>query len=231
MLACSGLRTTGTLDDLARSGLRNDPDGVNQWCRSLEARFRESLALLESVRYTVKDAKNRRDPADYINTIVLNSKDAAIAATEAAKVLLAYEHMDGELRRHLPRPTDSSTVSSLLSEIRHQKDIWFDIYGKPEVTISCLLLIQILIGVALTKDSAAILGLSGPFGNPFLDSQNRNNNEPQQQQPQQQNVQARTLPGGRQQLQITSGNVNVHLVHRCQTPAEIPTGNPTPAVP
>lgn len=114
---------TNQLDDLARSGLRNDPDGVNQWCRSLEARFRDSpgksLALLESVRYTVRDAKNRRDPADYVNTIVLNSKNAGFASTEYAQVRLAYEHMDRELRQNLPRPSEQSTISNLLTELRY----------------------------------------------------------------------------------------------------------------
>ena len=38
-------------------------------------------------------------------------------------------HIDGELRRDLPRPAKDSTVASLLEEFRHQKDIWFDIYG------------------------------------------------------------------------------------------------------
>lgn len=124
---------TNQLTHISRVGLRNDPDGVKEWCDALEARFRDSpgksLTLLESVRYTVRDARNKRDPADYVSSIVLNSKNAGIATTEAAQVLLAYEHIDGELRRDLPRPTEASTVSSLLDELRHQKDIWFDIYG------------------------------------------------------------------------------------------------------
>lgn len=118
---------TNQLSNLARSGLRNDPDGVTQWCNALETRFRDSpgksLALLEAVRYTVADARNRRDPADYLATIVLNSKNAGTATTEAAQVLLAYEHMDGNLRRDLPRPTITSTVASSMEELRHQKDI------------------------------------------------------------------------------------------------------------
>lgn len=118
---------TNQLTHISRVGLRNDPDGVKEWCDALEARFRDSpgksLTLLESVRYTVRDARNKKDPADYVSSIVLNSKNAGIATTDAAQVLLAYEHIDGELRRDLPRPTEASTVSSLLEELRHQKDI------------------------------------------------------------------------------------------------------------
>ena len=50
---------------------------------------------------------------------MLNSKNAGIASTKAAQVLLAYKHLDGELRRDLPRPTSSSIVIDLLDELRH----------------------------------------------------------------------------------------------------------------
>lgn len=67
---------------------------------------------------------------DFISSIVLNSKNAGIATTDATQVLLAYEHIDGELRRDPPRPTPASTIAALMEELRHQKDIWFDIYAK-----------------------------------------------------------------------------------------------------
>ena len=68
--------------------MRFDPDGINVWCLSLEERFRNSpgklLAALEIVRYTVKDARIRVDPSEYISTIVLNSKNSGVATSEAA---------------------------------------------------------------------------------------------------------------------------------------------------
>ena len=113
-------------------GLRDGTDGVKEWCDALAARFCDapgkSLTLLESIRYT-RDVRNRKDPADYVSAIVLDAKNAGIAPEEPTQVLLAYEHIDGELRR-LARSTDSSTVASLLEELRHQKDIWSDIYSK-----------------------------------------------------------------------------------------------------
>lgn len=79
---------TNQLTHASRQGLRHDPDGVKGWCDTLEERFRDSpsksLSMLEAIRYTTKDARNRRDPADYVSTIVLNSKNAGIAPTEAA---------------------------------------------------------------------------------------------------------------------------------------------------
>lgn len=124
---------TNQLSQLNRVGLRNDPTGVTEWCNALQARFRDSrgksLSLLENIRYTVKDARNRRDPADYISSITFNAKNAGIATTEQAQVLLAYKHLDGELRRDLPRPTAWLNIPDLLEELRFTKDNWFDIYG------------------------------------------------------------------------------------------------------
>lgn len=71
-------------------------------------------------------------------TLVLHAKNAGIATTEAAQVLLAYEHMDGELRRDLPRPQDNSTIPGMLEELRHQKDIWFAIYGSHQARPSAM---------------------------------------------------------------------------------------------
>ena len=58
------------LAHLSRIGLRNDTDGVKEWCDALKARFRDSpgksLATLKAIRYSVKDTRARRDPAEYV---------------------------------------------------------------------------------------------------------------------------------------------------------------------
>ena len=98
----------------------------------LEERFKDSpgksLASLESIKYSIRDVRARKDPADFVSNIVLHTKSAGINDTKYARILLAYEHIDGALRRDLPRPIKQSTVSELLKELRHQKNIWFDIY-------------------------------------------------------------------------------------------------------
>lgn len=69
-------------------------------------------------------------PTDYIQSIVLHGKNAGIATTDHAQVLLAYEHFNGELRLHLPVPTEQSTVASLIEVLNIQKNIWFNIYSR-----------------------------------------------------------------------------------------------------
>ena len=38
--------------------------------------------------------------------------------------------MDSELRRDLLKPKDILTILVLLDKLRHQKDIWYNIYSK-----------------------------------------------------------------------------------------------------
>ena len=106
---------TNELTHLSRLGLRNadnknnannhndDPDnGIKEWCRALENRFRESpgksLSLLENLRYTVADARNKKDLSEYMAAVVLNGQNAGIAKDDASKVLLTYEYIDAVLR-------------------------------------------------------------------------------------------------------------------------------------
>ena len=122
------------LSHVFRVGLRNDQNGVKEWCDALETRFRDSpgrsLSIVEAIRYTVKDVRARKDPADYVTSILTHSKNAGLAIIEASQVLLAYEHMDGELRRDLPKSFDASIIAAFISDLRLQKDIWYDIYSK-----------------------------------------------------------------------------------------------------
>ena len=125
---------TNELSHMIRAGLRNDQNGVKEWCDALESRFRDSpdksLSIVEAIRYTIRDIRARKNPADYVASILTHSKNAGLATTESRQVLLAYEHMDGELRRDMPISSESSTVASFIADLRRKKDIWFNIYGK-----------------------------------------------------------------------------------------------------
>ena len=218
---------TNELSHVFRVGLRNDQNKLKEWCDALEARFRDSpgksLSIVEAVRYTVRDVRARKDPADYVASILIHSKNAGLATTEAGQVLLAYEHMDGELRRDLPMPPDSSTIANFISDLRRRKDIWYDIYSKHEAKpdkgkqtgqynnnpYRSNLPSNPFRGFNYGRPSMPY-GNSNPYGNrPFVPYTNSYmNNTQQQQQPQATQVQQKQLPGGRQQLQITSGNAS-----------------------
>lgn len=122
---------TEELSNITRLGLQSI--SIDEWCSLLERRFRDppgkSLAVLERERYTIQDVRRQRDPTDYVQSIVLLGRNAGTATTDMTQVLMAYEHMDGQLRRDLPRPNEQSTIEGLIEEFNTLKHIWFDIYS------------------------------------------------------------------------------------------------------
>ena len=86
--------------------------------------------MLETTRYTVEDARKNREPASYVQSIVVNGRNAGIATTDYAQVLLAYEHLDSELRLTLTEPTPQTTVAKFIEQLNSKKHAWFEIYGR-----------------------------------------------------------------------------------------------------
>ncbi|KAL9591807.1 MAG: hypothetical protein Q9179_007352, partial [Wetmoreana sp. 5 TL-2023] len=122
---------TEEISDITRAGLQTS---VDLWCKELEARFRESpntaLDKSEKARYTVSDARARKDPEEYIQSIVACGKNAGTATTENAQVRTAYNHVDVQLRVMLPIPTDETTINQFLGQAS------FNNFGKQRRTFS-----------------------------------------------------------------------------------------------
>ena len=79
---------TEELSNITRLGLQNS--SINDWCDLLKQRFRDppakSQTALEMEQYTIQDVRRRRDPADYIQSIVLLGQNAGTATTDATQV-------------------------------------------------------------------------------------------------------------------------------------------------
>lgn len=73
-----------------------DRNGVEEWCKALEIRFREptsqSLRRLESC---------------YIQSMVVHEINSGIATTERQQAKLAYNHLNARLRMTITEPTDT----------------------------------------------------------------------------------------------------------------------------
>ena len=79
----------------------------------------KSLILLKIIRYIIKNARNKKDFINYIFNIVFNDKNINIVIIDIAQILLAYEHINDELKRNLFKSMKISTVFSLLEKLRH----------------------------------------------------------------------------------------------------------------
>jgi len=123
---------TEKLTHLTCVRLQNDNNDVEEWCKTLKARFRDSpsqaLTMLEFLQFTVYNARCCCDPVNYVQSIVLHRKNSGIVTSNHAQVLLAYEHFDDKLQLHLSASTEQSTVVNLIKTLNFQKNIWYDIY-------------------------------------------------------------------------------------------------------
>lgn len=120
---------TEEISATTRAGLHTS---IDLWCGELEARFRESPNIaqnrLEKARYTINDARARKDHEEYIQSIIACGKNAETATTANARVRTAYKHLDVQLRVMLPIPTDATTISQCLGHVQATKPNWFDFF-------------------------------------------------------------------------------------------------------
>ena len=81
------------LANVTRVGIMYNNNGVEEWIKALEKRFREapsvSLGKLQEMRYT-EDAQNHCEPSEYITAIATAAKGCGQGNTEFAQVLHAF---------------------------------------------------------------------------------------------------------------------------------------------
>jgi hypothetical protein len=108
---------TEEISKVTRNGLRYGT--VEDWCDVLEKRFCDSsgkaLAALEQSRYTTKEVREGRSPIAYVSNIILHGRSSGIAPIEHTQMLLAYDHVDGILRRDLRRPDPTTKMEEFIS--------------------------------------------------------------------------------------------------------------------
>ena len=98
---------TAELTNLERIGLRADTNGVDAWCSALISRFKEpsgvALSKLTAEKYSIKDAKNRREPSAYVQAIIRHARAANIDGVHN-QLTFAHEGLAPELRVFVDPP-------------------------------------------------------------------------------------------------------------------------------
>lgn len=124
---------TAELSNLERRGLRAEGNGIEDWCQTLSKRFKEptgvALAHLTTEKYTMNDARNRREPAAYVQSIIRHAKAAEIESTQN-QLTFAYQGIVAELRAFIDPPQADSTVGSFIQILELKKDTWFEMSSR-----------------------------------------------------------------------------------------------------
>lgn len=101
--------------------------GVEEWVHALLKRFKESpqLTTITKERYTMEDARRRREPFEYAQTITRAAKSTNM--TTFSQIYLIYNGLELKLQRDLSKPTEQTTMEAFLQETEDNKEIWWDL--------------------------------------------------------------------------------------------------------
>ena len=103
-------------------------DDINEWTKLLSGRFKEpSNVALSSVlqeKFTLRDATKKREPREFAQKIIRSAKDANFGDVKS-QLDLIYNAIDPELRLHVNRPNDQSTIKSFLADVNERKHDWW----------------------------------------------------------------------------------------------------------
>lgn len=88
----------------------------------------ETFAAFDTVRYTVRDALNRRDPQRYIHFLTSAAKQCGVPENQWA--LWAWQHLEQPIRRLIPKPGKGVTSRGFEDVLQNnlRREYW---YAKP----------------------------------------------------------------------------------------------------
>lgn len=107
-------------------------DGVDEWVHALTKKWKESptaaVAIVSKERYTMDDARRKREPFEYVQIIVRAAKSAEMSTY--TQIYFIYNGMEPEFRRDLTKPTMDTTMDAFVQQMDDTKEIWWDIASK-----------------------------------------------------------------------------------------------------
>ena len=119
---------THELSELKQEALRGLGQGLERWELHLLKRFKElrcvSLQRLMNEKYTLADARNRREPTSYVQSLLSHARSAEMENT-LNQLDLAWTNLDAELQRDIPEPTERTTITEFQSQLDRMKPVWF----------------------------------------------------------------------------------------------------------
>lgn len=122
---------TTELSEMEKGFLRTAT--VAQWESALLHRFKErapvALAKLQSIRYSMADAKAGKDPRSFAQDIFRHAKAAHLDSVQN-QLTMAWNALDCEFRFQIPEPTATSTIRQFLHDLDSHAGIWHEIARK-----------------------------------------------------------------------------------------------------
>ena len=104
---------TAELSNLERVGLHANKNGVEEWCSAILKRFKKSTGValrnLTTKKYSLHNARTRREPAAYVQAILCHGKASSIDNVEN-QLTFAYQGIAAELQAFVDSPLSTATI-------------------------------------------------------------------------------------------------------------------------
>ena len=120
-------------------GLCKDCNAVEEWCKTLETKFKRlpavSLDAFKMTQYTVGNVRRCRDPMDYVQTVILHARGARIPKDSYQLALAIYHYINGQVHQNIQCPRKKTTVKDTIARICKVQDVWFNTYPGRQANI------------------------------------------------------------------------------------------------
>lgn len=89
------------------------------------------MMVITNEKYTIDDARKRREPREYSAKIMRAARDAELS-TSLNILSLVYNCMDAEFQRDLPLPTATTLIDKFLQIMKEKKTAWWTLAARHE---------------------------------------------------------------------------------------------------
>lgn len=90
------------------------------------------MAIIMSEKYTMEDARHRREPREYSSKILRACRDVEMA-TDLALTTVIYNGFHPQFKRDLPLPSTTTSVDTFLQVMDNCKIVWWELASEDEV--------------------------------------------------------------------------------------------------
>lgn len=108
-------------------------NGIVEWEKQLLRRFKvapnQAMMVITNEKYTVDDARKRREPREYSAKIMRAARDAELS-TSLNILSLVYNGIDAEFQRDLPLPTATTPIDGFLQIMEEKKTVWWTLAAR-----------------------------------------------------------------------------------------------------
>ncbi len=108
------------------------PNGIEEWCKTLEKHFRillsEAWNKFNSIRYIIEDVKNCCSSTEYIITFMAVTKSCDQGKSEFGLVIQAWMHIDMSLQQDIDESKNETSIKDFVNTLLIKQINWYNSY-------------------------------------------------------------------------------------------------------